>query len=109
MKHIELPEVGRIVEITRGRDRGLYAVVVGLVPDRYVLLADGHVRKVAQPKKKNVAHVRLTPHRIDSGKVPGTSGVQKFTNAQLRYALREFREAPQNELDKEGDGAHGEG
>ena len=45
MRHPEVPQVGRIVEVVQGRDRGLIVVVVGYVPDRYVLIADGHVSK----------------------------------------------------------------
>lgn len=109
MRHIELPEVGRIVEVTHGRDKGLYMVVVGHVPDRFVLLADGHVRKVAQPKKKNLLHVRVTQHRVNNTEPQSSQTVQKFTNAQLRYVLRELRDAQFNEPNEEVDGINGEG
>lgn len=106
MKHIQLPEIGRVVEITRGRDAGLYAVVVGHVPDRYVLLADGDVRKADTPKKKNVLHVRLTPHQADLARTKARDG--KFTNAQLRHALRVVADVQRQKRNEEGVSANGE-
>jgi large subunit ribosomal protein L14e len=108
LKHIELPKVGRIVEVVKGRDKGLHAVVVGHVPDRYVLLADGHVRKVTKPKKKNVLHVRFTPHHVTTRQTSAADSEGKFTNAQLRYALRELRETQATSRSEEGDGPNGE-
>lgn len=57
-----LPEVGRVVEVTRGRDRGMVAVVVQQEADRFVYVADGFKRTALRPKKKNVLHVRSTSH-----------------------------------------------
>lgn len=95
--------------MVQGRDKGLYAVVVGHVPDRYVLLADGHVRKAAKPKKKNVLHIRLTPHEAKLNQISAATGIGKFTNAQLRYALRELREAQVIDGHEEGEHENGEG
>ncbi|WP_233095911.1 KOW domain-containing RNA-binding protein [Alicyclobacillus sp. SO9] len=106
MKHISLPEIGHIVEITRGRDAGLYAVVIGHVPDRYVLLADGDVRKADTPKKKNVLHVKLTPHQIDAAKTKAKDG--KYTNAQLRHALKAVADVQKQKRNEEGGSANGE-
>lgn len=87
MRHPEVPQVGRIVEVVQGRDRGLIGVVVGHVPDRYVLIADGHSRKAEKPKKKNVLHIRPTPYASEEVKV-AIANEGKVTNAKLRYALR---------------------
>ncbi|MCL6592420.1 MAG: KOW domain-containing RNA-binding protein [Alicyclobacillus sp.] len=84
-----LPEIGRIVEITQGRDRGLYVVVIGHEPDRYVWVADGYKRKAEQPKKKNVSHVRATPY-IAHEVVAELRDHGKVTNARLRHAIRQL-------------------
>jgi large subunit ribosomal protein L14e len=75
-----LPEVGRVVVVTRGRDNGMVAVVVRQEAERFVYLADGFKRTALQPKKKNVLHVRSTSHIspavhdevLQSGKVSDT-------------------------------------
>jgi large subunit ribosomal protein L14e len=84
-----LPEIGRIVEITRGRDRGLFCVVVGHEADRFVYVADGDKRKAERPKKKNVLHIRTTPH-IAQVVLDEIAAHGKVTNAKLRHAIRQF-------------------
>lgn len=84
-----LPELGRVVEIMRGRDRGLTCIVVGQEADRFVFLADGDKRRAEKPKKKNVLHVRNTAHIahevLDELREQG-----KVSNAKLRYAVRVY-------------------
>lgn len=102
MKTPALPEIGRIVEVVRGRDRGLYAVVIGHEADRFVRIADGDQRKVDRPKRKNVLHIRLMP-MVDADVAEQLASGKKVTNANLRYAVRRFlAERPQR------DGTHGE-
>lgn len=88
----ELPPLGCLIEVIQGRDAGLVAVVVGHFEDKYVLIADGSVRRSDRPKKKNVTHVRRLSHVSDeiAQKVRDAGRV---TNAQLRYAVRSFLEA----------------
>lgn len=105
-----LPELGRIVEVTSGRDAGLVCVVVGHEADRFIRIADGETRKVEAPKKKNVAHVKTTPHMahevLDELRKHG-----RVTNAHLRHALRQYhlaREAAEGAFE-EGGLPNGEG
>lgn len=84
-----LPELGRIVEITRGRDRGLFCVVLGQEADRFVYIADGDKRKAEQPKKKNVLHVRTTS-QLAQEVLDEISAHGKVTNAKLRHVLRQY-------------------
>lgn len=84
-----LPEIGRVVEVVQGRDCGLFAVVIGRLADRYVLIADGNTRRIEKPKKKNVAHVRMTSY-VATDIVALLDSEGKVSNANLRYALRVF-------------------
>ena len=85
----ELPEVGQIVEILRGRDRGAFAVVIGHEVDRYVLIADGDKRKTENPKKKNVLHLRKM-QQASQDVADAVAREGRVTNAKLRYAMRQF-------------------
>lgn len=40
-----VPQLGQIVRITRGRETGRFAIVIKHINDRFVLLADGDKRK----------------------------------------------------------------
>ena len=47
-------EIGRIVYSRAGRDAGSHYVVVELIDDAYVAIANGCLRKVDNPKKKKM-------------------------------------------------------
>ena len=80
--------IGSVVLSTQGRDKGMYFVVVATGKDVYYL-ADGGMRKLKAPKKKNVKHVS------DSGVVL-TSIAQKLNegkkvfDSEVKSALRQF-------------------
>nr|WP_274655453.1 KOW domain-containing RNA-binding protein [Paenibacillus humicola] len=85
MEHV--PEIGRIVKVLRGKDEGTYAVVIGIVDERFVLIADGDKRRFDQPKKKNVLHLLMQPavsHEVQTS----MRETGRVTNAKLRYAIQ---------------------
>ena len=50
-------EVGRVVFSKAGRDQGHYFVVVDVINEDYVAIANGCQRKVDNPKKKKIKHL----------------------------------------------------
>lgn len=83
------PRLGQVVYVLRGRDAGQYAVVVGKIDPKFVLLADGYKRKFDTAKKKNIRHVRFQD--FVSKEVERSLHEQgRVTNAKLRYALQQF-------------------
>jgi len=48
---------GDIVLSKAGRDKGSLLVVVGFLDDDKLLLADGKVRKIENPKRKKIKHI----------------------------------------------------
>lgn len=54
-------EIGRVVISKQGHDKDRMFVVVALVDESYVLIADGNTRKLASPKKKKCKHLRALP------------------------------------------------
>lgn len=109
-RHPILPEVGRIVEIMRGREAGTFGVVIAHDGDRFVLVADGDRRKVDRPKRKNVIHLRSTPE-VAQEIADAASGRGKLTNARVRYALRRYQQAigMVSEATQEGGVPNGQG
>ena len=63
---------GRVVLSTQGRDEGRYFVVLKVIDEQFVLMADGLTRKVDHPKKKKVKHLRPKPIvvEVDGAKLP---------------------------------------
>lgn len=85
---------GRIVSVLRGRDAGKYAVIIGEVDEKFVLIADGDKRKFDQPKKKNILHLHLTEY-VSSEVADSIRETGRVTNGKIRFALSRFAEDQQ--------------
>lgn len=95
------PEVGQIVRITKGREAGNYAVVISIVDQRFILLADGERRKYDRAKKKNLNHVELCPYISEEVK-RNLMETGRVTNGKIRHALVSYLRE-HLELVKEGE------
>jgi len=62
---IKNPEdlLGAVVIPKRGRDARRPCVIVGWLPDDFAQIADGRLRTVSKPKKKNMKHLYFTNWR----------------------------------------------
>ena len=74
--------LGQKVISTRGRDAGSIFLIVGLLNDDYVLVADGDKRPVERPKKKNRKHLSLTL-QVDAAVAEKLSAGKPVSNARL--------------------------
>lgn len=90
------PQLGQIVRILRGRDLNKYAVIIGIVDQRFILIADGDKRKFDQPKKKNRLHLQLQD-AISHEVVNSLLETGRVTNGKLRFALNKFVQSGQIE------------
>lgn len=84
-------EIGRIAISKQGHDKGSWLVVVGLVDQQYVLVADGKNRKLEKPKKKQTKHLRAKPYlaediaeMIELGRPLLDSDIRKAIQAALQ-------------------------
>jgi large subunit ribosomal protein L14e len=84
------PQLGQLAMIIRGKEAGNYAVIVGIVDQKTVLLADGAKRKSDAPKSKNIAHIRLLPH-TDEAVAMELKQKGQVQNALLRCCLNRFK------------------
>ena len=85
--------VGSVVLSTQGRDKGMYFVVTSVSKDA-IYLADGGMRKLAAPKKKNVKHVSDSGVVLDSIASKLTEGKKVF-DSEVKSALRQFNQQNQ--------------
>ena len=63
---MRLLQVGQLVTSRQGRDLGRKYVVVQFYDDNHVGVADGLVRKVNCPKRKNVKHLVIHRDKLRS-------------------------------------------
>jgi large subunit ribosomal protein L14e len=97
-----VPHIGQIVRINRGKDSGTLAVIINVVDQRYVQIADGKKRKFDEPKKKNLIHLDLLPvisHEVADSLVQ----TGHVTNGKLRFALNKYVLHVQQEAQEKGE------
>lgn len=85
-------KLGSVVISTAGRDSGRSFMVVGILDNTYVYIADGNLRRLAKPKKKKLKHVALTPHMLEGIGNKLEEGKKVF-DAEIRSALLNLKEA----------------
>ncbi|PAV27880.1 RNA-binding protein [Virgibacillus profundi] len=101
-----IPLIGQVVRIMQGREAGQYAIVIKLVDNRYVLLADGEKRKYDRPKKKNLHHIELMDY-ISPEVQNSLLETGRVTNGKLRFAIAKYSSEVVTDL-KKGDQHDGE-
>ena len=79
-------EIGRAVQSLQGRDAGRCVVILQVVDDQFVLMADGLTRKLDHPKKKKIKHLHPKPVRME-GVEDGLKSHQ-LLDSDLRKFLR---------------------
>jgi|LSQX01.2.fsa_nt_gb hypothetical protein len=87
------PDFCALAVSLKGRDAGGLFLAFGKT-ERAVLLADGKIRKLNSPKRKNLRHVRLLKGRMFET-VLGDLG-DRPTDAQLRRALARYKAGTEN-------------
>ncbi|WP_138420156.1 KOW domain-containing RNA-binding protein [Aquibacillus sediminis] len=95
------PRIGQVVQILQGREAGQFAIVIQIVDDRFVLLADGEKRKYDRPKKKNFNHISLQDY-ISPEVRNSLLETGRVTNGKLRFAISKFVNEKVTDL-KKGD------
>lgn len=81
---------GDIVLSKAGRDKGMYFIVLKVVDSDYVLIADGDLRKVDNPKLKKCKHLENTGKTSDVICEKLREGI-RVTNPALARELAELK------------------
>lgn len=94
MEHTAAYHVGEVVEAIQGRDHGKIYIVISIIDQNFVCVADGNAKQFKAAKKKNINHIRslgFTSREVkDSLEQTGL-----VTNAKLRHGLIQYcREKP---------------
>ncbi len=96
---VKIPVVGGICQSTQGRDKDRYYLIKTVYPDGAVGLVDGNFKKLAEPKRKNLKHIRLLPEKAEAIAAKLSDGRQVF-DSEVYSALKTYNNPPQ-ETNKE--------
>ena len=79
-------QVGDLVLSRQGRDHGRNFMVVEVIDENYVLIADGKLRPLEKPKKKKVKHLEYAGKADES--IVTEFSKKELTNPQLKKMLK---------------------
>lgn len=82
--------IGQIVKSKAGRDKGRTFIIVDILDDKYVMVADGDLRRIDSPKRKKIKHLIVFKSIIKDYKEKVDNKV-KVNNAYLRKVLEPFK------------------
>ena len=91
---------GRIVQSIQGRDAKAYFIVLNVLEDGVVAIADGDRHKLSHPKRKKTKHLRAKPVLLDLKNIRPEGG--RLQDSDLRKALEQHGFAQDRSLCKEG-------
>ena len=91
---VKIPVVGGICQSTQGRDKDRYYIVKVINDDGTVGVVDGNFKKLAEPKKKNLKHIRLLPEKAEAIAAKFADGRQVF-DSEVYSALKTYNNPPQ--------------
>ena len=91
---VKQPVIGGICKRTQGRDKDRYYIIKIIYPDGAVGLVDGNFKKLADPKRKNLKHLRLLPEKADAIAEKLADGRQVF-DTEVYSALKIYNNPPQ--------------
>ncbi len=92
-------KIGDLVISKSGRDKDRAFMVVGIIDEAYVYIADGSLRKLENPKKKKIKHLEFSGHASERIALK-LSEDEKITNSELRKMLKDKAEALSEDADK---------
>ena len=85
---VKKPERGGLVRSVSGRDAGRLFIIKEIDEQGdYVYITDGMLRKVANPKKKNLKHLELKPLRFEAIAVKFEEGSKVFDQEVARAIM----------------------
>lgn len=90
-------KIGQVVSSKNGRDIGKIFVILEIIDDNFVLIADGKSRKIDKPKKKKIKHLNVYKkvfEEIESKDL----GKYQYNDAYIRRILKPYNEI---ELEKQ--------
>ncbi|MGI6049245.1 MAG: RNA-binding protein [Acetivibrionales bacterium] len=83
--------IGRYVWSKAGRDKAHLFIIIDIVDDQHVMVADGRLRTVSNPKKKKLKHLNIT-NKAAEGIQRTISIKKKLLDADLQRAIEEYKE-----------------
>lgn len=81
--------LGELVVSKAGRDIGKYYIIIGRESNNYVTVADGDLRRVEHPKRKNIKHLIFTGDIIEELSI-WLKNNKRVRNEDLKRLIKDY-------------------
>lgn len=88
-KNCKILKLGTFAVSIAGRDKKKTVIVVGIIDDDYVAVADGKSRKISSPKKKKLKHLRFLPEVAEQ--IAEKIDSKTLLDADIRKAIEQLK------------------
>jgi len=85
-------EIGQVVRSKAGRDKGKVFLILEILDEQHVLIVDGDMRKLENPKKKKIKHLAVYNKVLKDFQSSLKSKIE-INNAYIRKLLEPFNES----------------
>lgn len=79
--------VGQLVIATAGRDANKKFIITCIINDQYVYISDGDSRKLENPKKKKLKHLKLAKY-VSNEIAQGLQQNKSITNSVINKCIK---------------------
>lgn len=83
-------QIGQVVKSKAGRDKGKLFLILDIVDDKNVLIVDGDIRKIDNPKLKKTKHLMIYNSVVASFQEKLDNKI-KINDSYIRKSLEGFR------------------
>ncbi len=85
---------GSIAISLSGRDKNRVFIIVGVLDESHVFIADGKLRKIEKPKKKKLKHLRTEV--INDKEISNLISLGLLTNKTAAKITASYHKSPEN-------------
>lgn len=82
-------QIGQFVRSKAGRDKDRIFIVINIIDEKYVQIADGDLRRIEKPKKKKIRHL-VSMTQVSTSLKDKLSGDGKINNAFVRREIEKL-------------------
>jgi len=84
----ESAKIGAMVKSLAGRESGEMFVIIGIIDENYVYIANGKNRTLKNPKKKKIKHLEFL-NFVDE-EIGGKLQIKRLLDADIRKSIKLF-------------------
>ncbi len=98
MTTVDDVQLGQLVISKAGRDKDRFYLVANILDNSFIMVVDGDVKTMKNPKRKNIKHVQPTNHVVDQIREKLLAGT-KVSDEEIKRVIWELSSQSRRSLE----------